>query len=147
MTEKRLFVGWLAHAYALGMSALMLSMPTSLASWFGQLPWLYWGTDIVEAFLLGDAPQAGSVWLALLWVQFMVSMVWLLTRVVLALMALLFDAVVLQVRARAHDTPGTPVAPTEDEEGHASSPAHVMALVEDPDIRQLMQDLDRRLKA
>jgi hypothetical protein len=102
-TAWRLF---LAQSYALAFSAVLLSQPMGFLAWFGGLPWLYWGTDLLEAMVYQQAPDAGSVWLGLFVVQVVVGFLWLLSWAIFEVMALIYNAAVKRVeQERRHLSP------------------------------------------
>lgn len=136
---------YLAQAYALGFSAWMLSTSSDVGSWFANLPWMYWGTDLLEAAVYGQMPQSGSLWLAFFVAHVVVGFFWLLSWAIFEVMALIYNAAVRRVESerQAVETPlaqGAKPAPS-------SEPEDIESLVQDPEIQKLMHDLERRLRA
>jgi hypothetical protein len=133
---------YVAQAYALAFSALLLSMSAGSQAWFAQLPWLYWGTDLLEAAVYGQMPQAGSLWLGLFVVQVVVGFLWLLSWAIFEIMALIYNAAVKRVESERQAQLPAVAAHTE-----SATPGSIESLVEDPEIQKLMHDLERRLRA
>lgn len=133
---------YVAQAYGLAFSALLLSMSVGLQTWFAQLPWLYWGTDLLEAAVFGQMPQAGSLWLGLFVVHVVVGFFWLLSWAIFEIMALIYNAAVKRVESerQAHQ-------PAVAAHNESATPGPIESLVEDPEIQKLMHDLERRLRA
>lgn len=136
---------YLAQAYALGFSAWMLSMSSGVGSWFANLPWMYWGTDLLEAAVYGQMPQSGSLWLAFFVAHVVVGFFWLLSWAIFEIMALIYNAAVKRVESerQAVETPrslGSKPVPS-------SEPDAIESLVQDPEIQKLMHVLERRLRA
>lgn len=136
---------YVAQAYALAFSALLLSMSVGFQTWFAQLPWLYWGTDLLEAAVYVQMPQAGSLWLGLFVVHVVVGFFWLLSWAIFEIMALIYNAAVKQVESERASQPATS---TENKEPNTSQePGSIESLVEDPEIQKLMLALEKRLRA
>lgn len=143
--QKTIWRLYLAQAYALGFSAWMLSMSSGVGSWFTNLPWMYWGTDLLEAAVFGEMPQSGSLWLAFFVAHVVVGFFWLLSWAIFEIMALIYNAAVKRVESerQAVETPrarGSKSVPSLE-------PAAIESLVQDPEIQKLMHDLERRLRA
>lgn len=143
-TAWRLF---LAHSYALAFSAVLLSQPSGFSAWFGGLPWLYWGTDLLEAVVYQQAPEAGSVWLGLFVVQVVVGFLWLLTWAIFEVMALIYNAAVKRVEAEQLAAQKQAAPAVEPNTASAAPSDSIESLVQDPEIQKLMHDLERRLRA
>lgn len=141
-TAWRLYV---AQAYALGFSALMLGMSSGGGAWFANLPWMYWGTDLLEAAVYGQMPQPGSLWLAFFVAHVVVGFFWLLSWAIFEVMALIYNAAVRRVESERQvvDTPRTRASKTEP----STDAEAIESLVQDPEIQKLMHDLERRLRA
>jgi hypothetical protein len=141
---------FLMHTYALVLSGWLMSLPLNDGSWFASLPWMYWGTDLLEAVVFRQAPQPGSVWLGLLVLHLLVGSFWLLSWAIFGLVALIYNAALHRVesdQAKSHrgeirHGPGAGAVP----EPPAASES-VNDWVKDPEIQQLMQDLEKRLRA
>jgi large-conductance mechanosensitive channel len=144
-TAWRLF---LAQSYALAFSAVLLSQPMGFLAWFGGLPWLYWGTDLLEAMVYQQAPDAGSVWLGLFVVQVVVGFLWLLSWTIFEVMALIYNAAVKRVEQERSASAQTSEPSVEHTKPSSSVQLEsINDLVEDPEIQKLMHDLERRLRA
>jgi hypothetical protein len=141
-TAWRLYV---AQAYALGFSALMLGLPAGLGAWFANLPWMYWGTDLLEAAVYWQTPQPGSIWLAFFVVHLVVGFLWLLSWTIFEVMALIYNAAVRRVESERQvvEAPRVSASTNEPTTGTDS----IESLVQDPEIQKLMHDLERRLRA
>jgi hypothetical protein len=133
---------YVAQAYALAFSALLLSMSVGFQTWFAQLPWSYWGTDLLEAAVYVQMPQAGSLWLGLFVVHVVLGFFWLLSWAIFEIMALIYNAAVKRVESerQAHQ-------PAVAAHKGSATPGSIESLVEDPEIQKLMHDLERRLRA
>lgn len=141
---------FLMHAYALVLSGWLMSLPLGFGSWFANLPWMYWGTDLLEAVVFRQVPQPGSVWLGLLVLQLLVGSFWLLSWAIFGVVALIYNAALQRVesdqaKSRRGEISHGPSASAEPEPPAASESLN--DLVNDPEIQQLMQDLEKRLRA
>lgn len=141
-TAWRLYV---AQAYALGFSAWMLGMSTGFGAWFANLPWMYWGTDLLEAAVYGQMPQTGSLWLAFFVAHVVVGFLWLLSWAIFEVMALIYNAAVRRVESerQAGEAPAARGPKSEP----STDTGAIESLVQDPEIQKLMHDLERRLRA
>lgn len=162
MVKISLFV-YFAHAYALLLSGWLLSQPLGFQTWWGQLPWFHWGTEWLEALVFRQAPEAAAVWLGLLVVQSVVGALWLLSWVVFAVMALIYDSAVKRVESEYQLAQAQASSPQQEKiveqqstilkAQPSSSPTDsddadsIDDLVQDPEIQKLMHDLERRLRA
>jgi hypothetical protein len=162
MVKIALFV-YFGHAYALLLSGWLLSQPLGFQAWWGQLPWFHWGTEWLEALVFRQTPEAAAVWLGLLMVQLVVGALWLLSWVVFAVMALIYDSAVKRVESEYQLAQQQSSAPQQEHiEEQPSSLLQTQSfgdpsdsedadsiddLVQDPEIQKLMHDLERRLRA
>lgn len=141
---------FLMHAYALVLSGWLMSLPLGFGSWFASLPWMYWGTDLLEAVVFRQAPQPGSVWLGLLVLQLLVGSFWLLSWAIFGVVALIYNAALQRVESdqaktgQSERTQDPSPSPVTDPQAHTES---INDLVTDPEIQQLMHDLEKRLRA
>jgi hypothetical protein len=146
---KLVWIFYLAHAYALVLSGwLLASTAGGLPAWFAHLPWQYWGTDLLEAVVYLQAPEPGSVWLALFLLQSAIGILWLLSWAIFEIMALIYNAAVQRVEQERMANPQTPQASSQPmATAQPSLFNSINDLVEDPEIQKLMHDLEKRLRA
>lgn len=144
-TAGFVFIG---HAYALVLSGWLLSLSAGFAGWFANLPWMYWGTDLLESVVYLQAPEPGSVWLGLFVLQIVVGFLWMLSWAIFEIMALIYNAAVKRVESERVVQEPTCPPHTQSVLGPKSvQPASIDELVQDPEIQQLMRDLETRLSA
>jgi hypothetical protein len=147
---KLAWIFYLAHAYALLLSGWLLATTVGgAAAWFANLPWQHWGTDLLEAVVYVQAPEPGSVWLALFLLQSVVGFLWLLSWAIFEIMALIYNAAVKRVEQERSASAQTS-EPSVEQPMQPSSTTQfdsINDLVEDPEIQKLMQDLEKRLRA
>lgn len=136
---------YLAQAYALGFSAVMLGMSSGVGTWFANLPWMYWGTDLLEAAVYGQMPQSGSLWLSFFVAHVALGFFWLLSWAIFEVMALIYNAAVKRVESerQAVETPSAQGSKSVS----SSEPDAIESLVQDPEIQKLIHDIERRLRA
>ena len=162
MVKIALFV-YFAHAYALLLSGWLLSQSLGFQAWWGQLPWSHWGTQLLEAVVFRQAPEAASVWLGLLVVQVVVGALWLLSWAIFAIMALIYDSAVKRVESEYQLAQAQTSAPQQEQiveqpnsllqtqtfgdPSDSEDADSIDDLVQDPEIQRLMHDLERRLRA
>lgn len=146
---KLAWIFYLTHAYALFLSGWLLSLTAGGASaWFVNLPWQHWGTDLLEAIVYLQAPEPGSVWLALFLLQLVVGFLWLLSWAIFEVMALIYNAAVQRVEQERLASAQTSEPSVEQMKPSSSMQLDsINDLVEDPEIQKLMHDLERRLRA
>jgi len=137
---------YVAHAYALFFGAVLLSLPLGFGVWFANLPWLYWGTDLLESAVFLQRPEVGSVWLGLFLVQVVIGFLWLLSWTIFELMAYIYNAAVKRVESE-HLASKAPSQTPSPKPAFATDSDSIESLVQDPEIQKLMHDLERRLRA
>lgn len=137
--KRKWLAFYLANWYAFAVAGVMMSLQHPDGSWLAALPWTTWGTELGLALAGGDAASGGACWLlmgaslALAGVagSLVASLRWLAAH---------DDAQSVRTQRQAANAPsGERVAAFGDSAREAAS------LVEDPRLRSLIQQLNRRL--
>jgi hypothetical protein len=140
--QRKWLVFYLANWYAFAVSGALMALQHPSGAWLADLPWAFWGTEIAQALAGGDAVSGGA-----LWILIGVSLTSL--GVIASLAASLRWLVHQDPAAKARKPVSAPrasdpqVAPSE---APLTSRAQEAAeLVEDPQLRSLIQQLNTRL--
>lgn len=137
---------YLANWYALAVCGLVLALqhPSgSMAQWLADLPWTSWGTQGFEALIQGEALSGGALWLLM---GASLAAVGVIGSLLASLHALTTPASATpQAKARRRAAPGAINATPGDAAALSEQGDAAAGLVEDPQLRQLIQQLNTRL--
>lgn len=131
MRRKWLAV-YLANWYAYAVAGLLMSMQHPAGSWLASLPWTTWGTELEQALAGGAAVSGGALWI-------------LMGAVLTVLGAAASMVVGLLWLARPAAAPVAPAEPAPHEALLSDNARDAVALVQDPGLRSLIQQLNTRL--
>lgn len=135
MTRKWLAI-YLAHWYSLTVAGLLMALQSPSARWLDELPWGSWGTEIAMTLGDGDPLSGGAAWIALGAALVVIGAGWSLW------------AAIAWIASSA--SPQTKPAEPPRREPALAGPlsargAEAAELVEDPQLRQLIHQLNARL--
>lgn len=156
---KKLLSAYWVHWYCLLFSGLLLSLNAGPTSWFKQLPWMVWGTELGQSYALMQIPTAGAVWLLLFWTLIALGSLGILVAAV-SLVVMGFESAPAH-HTIAHHPEEIQIEPTASPVNLASSSAtnataspekiqtpnssdEIATLVNDPAISHLMRQLNSR---
>ncbi|MEY4710652.1 MAG: hypothetical protein RIS88_102 [Pseudomonadota bacterium] len=123
---------YLANWYACAVAGLLMSMQHPAGSWLASLPWTTWGTEFEQALAGGAAVSGGAVWI-------------LMGALLTALGAATSLVAGLLWLSRPAAAPTAPPEPGPHEAPLSDTARDAAALVQDPGLRTLMQQLNTRL--
>ncbi len=131
MKPRTWLVLYLVHWYCLAVSGVMLSLQIPSGSWLSGLPWTSWGTELADGLTQGDPVSGGALWIGL---GALLMALGVAGSIVASLLRLArgVDA------AAAPRRDGPPASLSEQAREAAG-------LVEDPQVRRLIQQLNSRL--
>ncbi len=137
--QRQWLMFYLANWYAFAVSGVLMALQHPSGSWLADLPWAFWGTEIAQALAGGDSVSGGALWILL--------GASLVTLGVIASLVISLSWLADQDSARKPQAlTQAPDPQTRPSEAPLTPRAREAAdLVEDPQLRSLIQQLNTRL--
>jgi len=137
--QRKWLMFYLANWYAFAVSGALMALQHPSGTWLADLPWAFWGTEIAQALAGGEAVSGGALWI--------------LMGATLAALGVVASLVISLSWLADQDSARKPQAfnPAPDPQTlPAEAPLTPRAreaadLVEDPQLRSLIQQLNTRL--
>ncbi len=135
--QRKWLMFYLANWYAFAVSGALMALQHPSGTWLADLPWAFWGTEIAQALAGGEAVSGGALWI--------------LMGATLAALGVVASLVISLSWLADQDSARKPQALNPDPQTlPAEAPLTPRAreaadLVEDPQLRSLIQQLNTRL--
>ncbi len=137
--QRKWLMFYLANWYTFAVSGALMALQHPSGTWLADLPWAFWGTEIAQALAGGEAVSGGALWI--------------LMGATLAALGVVASLVISLSWLADQDSARKPQAlnPAPDPQTlPAEAPLTPRAreaadLVEDPQLRSLIQQLNTRL--
>ncbi len=135
--QRKWLMFYLANWYAFAVSGALMALQHPSGTWLADLPWAFWGTEIAQALAGGEAVSGGGLWI--------------LMGATLAALGVVASLVISLSWLADQDPARKPQALNPDPQTlPAEAPLTPRAreaadLVEDPQLRSLIQQLNTRL--
>ena len=137
--QRKWLMFYLANWYAFAVSGALMALQHPSGTWLANLPWAFWGTEIAQALAGGEAVSGGALWI--------------LMGATLAALGVVASLVISLSWLADQDSARKPQAlnPAPDPQTLSSEAPltprarEVADLVEDPQLRSLIQQLNTRL--
>ena len=130
---------YLANWYAFGVSGALMALQHPAGAWLADLPWGSWGTEIAQALAGGEAVSGGALWILM---GASLASVGVVASLAISL-SWLADQDQTRKPVSAPRAPPSQAAPPEAP--LTSRAQEAVDLVEDPQLRSLIQQLNTRL--
>ena len=135
--QRKWLMFYLANWYTFAVSGALMALQHPSGTWLADLPWAFWGTEIAQALAGGEAVSGGALWI--------------LMGATLAALGVVASLVISLSWLADQDSARKPQALNPDPQTlPAEAPLTPRAreaadLVEDPQLRSLIQQLNTRL--
>jgi len=132
---------YLVHWYCFAVSGVLLAQQVPDATWLSRLPWTSWGTELADGLTRGDPVTGGALWIAL--GSLLVALG--VTGSLVASLFWLIRGVNVPASARTNHAPASRPSPDSRVASLSRQAQEAADLVEDPQVRRLIQQLNTRL--